>query len=102
MAVDIPTLLSREPGGIWIPNEVIDLHAPHLGSRALHVYCLLARCSSQKAYPSRTEIARLLGISVRLAGVLVGRLREAGLLNNSDLARISGCNSDVETESPDP
>lgn len=88
----VPSL--REDGGFWLPNELIDLHARHLGSRGLYVYCVLARTASHKHYPTVRDLASLTEISPRTVRGLLRRLHEYGLLNDHDLANIAGSTDD--------
>ena len=90
----------KEHGGFWLPNEAIDLHARHLGSRGVHLYAVLARSCTATRYPSVGELAGMLACSSRTIRMLLARLRECNLLNDFDLQSIRGYTHDNDVGIP--
>lgn len=78
----------KDEGGFWVPNEVIDLYARHIGVRGIGLYCILCRAVTRSCYPSYGQLARFCRITPSYVRVLVDRLRVCGLLNNHDAAAI--------------
>jgi len=86
----VPLRELRDGGGFWLPNSVIDLHLPRIKSRGLAVYCCIARSMTRQHYPGVVDLACQLRISERKVEEVIARLREDGLLNDSDLEAIYG------------
>ena len=80
----------KEDGGFWLPNDLIDLHAEELGPRPLFLYLLLARCITQKFYPSLREIVYISKYERLEVVSTLMQLVERKLLNSSDIQRIRG------------
>jgi hypothetical protein len=75
----------RTEGGTFLPNEVIDLYAKHLGPRGLSVYLHLARCVTTREYPGIDRLSRMTRISKPAVRNALYALASFGLLTKHDI-----------------
>jgi hypothetical protein len=86
IAAPEPLMRTRqEPGGFWIPNELVDAFLRILGPRGVYLYCVLARAVTRRHYPSFDDLCQLANSPRHTTWRLLSLLRYHGLLNDSDI-----------------
>lgn len=73
----------RERGWLWIDNSVLERYGAELGPYGIAVYVTLAYRANghtQKCWPGRADIARLIGISAKQVSREVAKLEQLGLI----------------------
>ncbi len=88
-APDLLLAARKEPGWVWVPNDLLDRYASTLGPRGVFVYLVLARMATLKHYPSRRDLCRYCQLNSTALDKFLGLLRYYGLLNDHDLDAIA-------------
>lgn len=80
----------KEPGGFWVPNDFIDVHAPIFGARGVHLYCYLVRMCTPKYYPTVSQLVAATGLSSYFIKKTLLLFLECSILNSFDMEKIFG------------
>lgn len=74
----------RNPGWLWMRNEIIDEYAAQIGTSGLAMYAVLCRFAdngTQTCFPAIQTLADKLGVSLPTARAALTRLQEFGLIS---------------------